>query len=185
MKIYTKTGDAGETGVFAGPRVWKDDIRIEACGSVDELNAVLGWARAESPPEEIDRRLANIQHQLFALGAELATPNPSKHGTEMIRDADVTWLEQAIDACEASLKPLTQFILPGGSKIAAALHVARSVCRRAERHVVTLHRTAGSGVSDRTIRYLNRLGDFLFVLARFANHLANREDVPWIKPAGL
>ncbi len=183
MKIYTKTGDSGETGLFAGPRVRKDDLRIEAYGAVDELNSVLGMVRAEQPPTDIERLLASIQNELFAVGAELATPDPVKHGTDLIGDAHITALEAAIDRYEAGLEPLKQFILPGGTKASAALHLARSVCRRAERRIVTLFDEPNSHISERMIRYLNRLSDLLFVLARAANAAVDRADEPWQKPA--
>jgi cob(I)alamin adenosyltransferase len=184
MKIYTKTGDAGETGLFAGARVRKDDVRIEAYGTVDELNAVIGLARAEGLPTEIEQTLERVQSELFSVGAELATPEPEKHGTALVGDAHVVLLEKAIDNLEAGLPPLKQFILPTGCKGAAALHVARGVCRRAERRVVTLAGSPGAGVSDRIVRYLNRLGDYLFVAARFANQEAKAIETKWQKPAG-
>ena len=182
MKIYTKTGDAGETGLFAGDRVSKDHLRIEAYGTVDELNACLGVARAATPPESIDRCLERIQHELFAVGAELATPDPERHGLRWTEESACTALEQEIDRFEAQLPPLRQFILPAGTPAAAAIHQARGVCRRAERRVVTLCRSDAS-VSTRVVIYLNRLGDLLFVLARAANVLAGLSDRPWIKPA--
>lgn len=182
MKIYTKTGDTGETGLFAGPRVPKDDLRITAYGEVDELNTVLGLVRAESPPTEIDQLLARIQNELFCVGAELATPDPAAHGTQIIGEMHIAALEQAIDRYEATLEPLKQFILPGGTKAASALHLSRSVCRRAERHVVTLSRVSTVPISAALIRYLNRLSDLLFVLARAANAIAGVQDVPWEKP---
>jgi len=181
MKIYTKTGDAGETGLFAGARVSKDHERIEAYGTVDELNACLGVARAAGPPAEIDQCLEPIQHALFAIGAELATPNPEQHGLRWADEQASETLELAIDRFEAGLPPLRQFILPAGTSAAAALHQARAVCRRAERRVVTLRRTDAS-VSLDVIIYLNRLGDLLFVLARAANALAGFADHPWQKP---
>src|SRR5262245_45466851 len=138
MKIYTKTGDDGETGLFAAPRVRKDHARIEAYGTVDELNAVIGLARAEQPPAAINAVLARVQHELFVLGAELATPDPARQGEMIIREPQIVAQEAAIDHFEATLAPLTQFILPGGGKAAAQLHVARVVCRRAERRVITL-----------------------------------------------
>jgi cob(I)alamin adenosyltransferase len=184
MKIYTKTGDSGQTGLFAGPRVWKDDARIEAYGTVDELNAALGWARNEVGRGELEDLLVEFQHQLFAIGAELATPQPEKHGTRLIGPAQIAGLERAIDDWDARLPPLKQFVLPGGSRAGAALHVARAVCRRAERRVVTLQRSDGafpaSGLD--VLVYLNRLGDLLFVLARAANQSAGCADVPWQKP---
>jgi cob(I)alamin adenosyltransferase len=182
MKIYTKTGDTGETGLFAGPRVPKDDLRIAAYGEVDELNTFLGLVRAESPPAEIDQLLARIQNELFCVGAELATPDPAAHGTQIIGEAHIAALEKAIDRYEATLEPLKQFILPGGTKVAAALHLSRSVCRRAERHVVTLSRVTQSPISPNLIRFVNRLSDLLFVLARAANAAAGVQDVPWEKP---
>lgn len=179
MKIYTKTGDSGETGLFAGPRVSKADPRIEAYGTVDELNAVLGWVRTQQPPAAIERLLAQVQHELFVLGAELATPRPDKLKLVRIGNAHVELLERAIDEFEASLAPLTQFILPGGSKAAAAIHVARTVCRRAERRVVELRDSKSSPIADSMIIYLNRLSDLLFVLARSANSEAGIPDEPW------
>lgn len=182
MKIYTKTGDAGETGLFAGPRVRKDDPRIEAYGTVDELNAFLGLARCESLPPAIEATLARVQSELFSVGAELATPEPEKHGTALVGDAHITALEQAIDLLDVQLPPLQQFILPAGCRGAAALHVCRGVCRRAERRVVSFARSPGVNVSERIIRYLNRLGDYLFVAARYANSQAKLDETPWEKP---
>jgi cob(I)alamin adenosyltransferase len=182
MKIYTKTGDDGETGLFGGPRVRKDSLRIEAFGTVDELNAVLGLARASGLPAEIDAVIEPIQHELFALGAELATPNPERHGTALVGASAIAALEQAIDRAETSLQPLRQFILPGGAPAAAQLHVARTVCRRAERRLTSLIAATDEPVSPNTLVYLNRLSDLLFVLARQANALAGRPDVPWRKP---
>ncbi|MEQ8786943.1 MAG: cob(I)yrinic acid a,c-diamide adenosyltransferase [Pirellulaceae bacterium] len=184
MKIYTKTGDEGETGLFAGPRVAKDHPRIAAYGEVDELNSVLGLARTEDLPVEMDQRLARIQNELFDLGAELATPKPAQPGNERVTDEVVAALESAIDDYEAALPPLKQFILPGGTPGAAVLHMARSVCRRAERRVVTLMRTPGEAVAGRIVRYLNRLSDLLFVMARAANSAAGYEDIVWEKSGG-
>jgi cob(I)alamin adenosyltransferase len=167
--------------LFAGARVAKDHQRIEAYGTVDELNACLGVARAAAPPTDIDPCLEQIQHQLFALGAELATPNPEEHGLRWADEAASQALERLIDRFEAQLPPLRQFILPAGTGAAAALHQARAVCRRAERRVVTLRR-ADASVSLDVIIYLNRLGDLLFVLARAANVLAGFADHPWQKP---
>lgn len=180
MKIYTKTGDEGETGLFAGPRVPKDDLRIEAYGAVDELNAMLGWVRSLQLDRVLDEPLGQIQHELFVVGAELATPSPEKLSMPLIGDREIERLEAWIDACEESLTPLRQFILPGGTPHSAAIHMARTVCRRAERRVVTLkHSTA---ISDQVLRYLNRLSDLLFVMARQANALARISDVPWQQP---
>ena len=183
MKIYTRTGDDGETGLFAGPRVAKDHPRIEACGTLDELNAALGHAVALGLPPEIARVLVQVQHELFALGAELSSPKPLACGLVLIGDAHVEVLEQAIDHFESNLAPLDQFILPGGTLSAAALHVARSICRRAERRVVSLRRTDPEGTADHLVRYLNRLGDLLFVVARCVNAAAGQADVKWAKPA--
>lgn len=183
MKIYTKTGDSGETGLFAGPRVRKDDVRIEAYGAVDELNAALGLARAEPLPAEVEQTLARVQSELFAVGAELATPEPEKHGTALVGDGHVAALEQAIDSLETALPPLKNFILPAGSRGAAAIHLARGICRRAERRVITLAATANAPVSPRIIRYLNRLGDYLFVAARYVNRQAGGTETPWQRPA--
>jgi cob(I)alamin adenosyltransferase len=182
MKIYTKTGDDGETGLFAGPRVRKDDPRIEAYGTVDELNAVLGLARCEALPSAIEQTLAAVQNELFAVGAELASPDPEKAGTAWIDEPHVVALEQAIDALEEQLPPLRQFVLPAGNRGACTIHVARGVCRRAERRLITLVHTEGVQVSGRLIRYLNRLSDYLFVAARAAQVLSGGGEVPWQKP---
>lgn len=182
MKIYTKTGDGGETGLFAGPRVPKDDARIEAYGTVDELNAFLGLARATELPAEVDFVIERLQHGLFAVGAELASPDPVAANSKFIGADEVAWIEQTIDRSEACLEPLRQFILPTGTRGAAALHVARGVCRRAERRVVTLRRNSPDPVSEEVVQYLNRLGDLLFVLARQVNALAGESDRPWVKP---
>lgn len=179
MKLYTKTGDDGETGLFGGPRVRKNSPRIEAYGTVDELNAVVGVVRTHGPPADLDELLARIQNELFDLGAELATPEPAKFGIAGATDAHVAALEREIDRYEAELEPLRQFILPGGTPAAAALHLARVVCRRAERCVVTLTET--EALSPNTVIYLNRLSDLLFVLARAANRRAGVADVPWRK----
>jgi cob(I)alamin adenosyltransferase len=184
MKIYTKTGDRGETGVFGGPRVAKDHPRIEAYGTVDELNAVLGLARCEKLPPDVDDLLARIQNELFDVGAELATPQPEAHGIPRMTEQHAQALEQAIDHYEAGLTPLKTFILPGGVKAAAWLHLARTVCRRAERRLVTLVRqTAGSheAISPTLVIYLNRLSDLFFVLARSVNADAKVPDVAWRK----
>ncbi len=184
MKIYTKTGDQGETGVFGGPRVPKDHPRIEAYGTVDELNAVLGLARCENLPPDVDDLLARIQNELFDVGAELATPQPEAKGIARTAPRHVEALEKAIDHYEAGLTPLKAFILPGGVKAAAWLHLARTVCRRAERRLVTLvHETAGGdeAVSPTVLIYLNRLSDLCFVLARSLNADAKMPDVAWHK----
>ncbi len=179
MKIYTKTGDAGDTGLFGGPRVAKDSTRIEAYGTVDELNAQLGLARAEGLPPDLDAVVERAQHTLFDLGAQLATPDPQKHGLPLVAEPAAAEIEQAIDHHESLLAPLKEFILPGGSKAAAQLHVARTLCRRAEREVVRLARDATPPLAPGAVIYLNRLGDLLFVLARRANQAAGLADVPW------
>jgi cob(I)alamin adenosyltransferase len=179
VKIYTKTGDAGETGLFGGARVSKGDRRVEAYGEVDELNAALGVVRAQVEDPELDRHLARIQDELFCVGAELATPHGAK-ARSAIPPVDAAWverLEAAIDAWDAELPPLRQFVLPGGTRTAAALHLARCVCRRAERRVVAL--AAEAEVAPATLAYLNRLSDLLFVAARLANHRAGRAEAPW------
>lgn len=180
MKIYTRTGDEGETGLFGGPRVRKDHVRIEAYGAIDELNAVLGAARlyVATLDSAMDALLASIQNDLFDLGAELATPDPQKR-RRVVSPEQIARLEQAIDRYEADLPPLKQFILPGGSPAGARLHVARTVCRRAERRLVQLERTPGEEGSPGTVIYVNRLSDLLFVLARAANQRAGVPDVPW------
>jgi cob(I)alamin adenosyltransferase len=176
MKIYTKTGDAGETGLFGGPRVRKDDARIEAFGTVDELNSELGIVRTHAPAATFDPLLRRIQNELFDLGAQLATPGPAD---ERITAAHVGALETEIDRHEEELEPLKNFILPAGTPLAAAIHVARTVCRRAERRVVTLAGQPEATIPANAIEYLNRLGDLLFVLARVANRRAGVIDDPW------
>jgi cob(I)alamin adenosyltransferase len=181
MKIYTKTGDKGDTGLFGGGRVSKSHPRVEAYGDVDELNAVIGLARSIEMMPRIDEVLAPVQRDLFSLGALLATPNRDKVRQQLekarIDDARVSELERAIDDGEAELEPLTAFILPGGTPKSAALHVARTVCRRAERKVISL----GSEVDvpPIVVKYLNRLSDLLFVLARVANRRAGAPEVIW------
>jgi len=175
MKIYTRTGDAGETSLFGGARVPKSDARIEAYGTVDELNSFLGLARASWPESPLDAQLAAAQADLFEIGAHLASPGTSRFPG--VDEAHIVELEQAIDAMEEELAPLKSFILPGGTIAASQLHVARTVCRRAERLVVALNDESAPTMSS--IAYLNRLSDYLFVAARFANHRAGVEDVPW------
>jgi len=177
VKIYTKTGDAGETGLFGGPRVRKDHARIEAFGTVDELNSHLGIVRTLPDAAAFDPLLRRVQCELFDLGAQLATPAA---GSERITTAHVAALEAAIDGHEAALEPLTCFILPTGTPLAAALHVARTVCRRAERRIVTLGAQSETRIPANAIEYLNRLGDLLFVMARVANRTAGVADDPWM-----
>jgi len=176
MKIYTKTGDAGETGLFGGPRVRKDHLRIEAFGTVDELNSHLGLIRTLPGSGAVDDLLRRIQCDLFELGAQLATPGDA---AERITLPHVEALEQAIDEHDARLPPLSSFILPTGTPLAAAIHVARTVCRRAERRVVKLGTAPEALIPVNAIEYLNRLGDLLFVLARHANHQERVADDPW------
>lgn len=181
MKIYTKTGDGGETGLFGGGRVPKNHLRVEAYGAVDELNAAIGFARALEPAGLADALLLEVQRDLFAIGGQLASPEPGKVAKALTKAAlgagRVAALEAAIDSTEVSLEPLAGFIIPGGTLKAAALHVARTVCRRAERSVVTLSREAS--LPPVVLPYLNRLSDLLFVLARSANAAAGRPDVAW------
>ena len=183
MKIYTKTGDDGETGLFGGGRISKDSLRVAAYGAVDEVNAALGLARALDPQEFADALLQRIQRDLFTIGAELATPDPVKLQKALSRSgaaiggSDVAALEDAIDSHEARLEPLKNFILPGGTPKAATMHLARTVCRRAERAVVALARD--EQISPAILQYLNRLSDLLFVLARATNAHTGRPDVKW------
>jgi cob(I)alamin adenosyltransferase len=206
MKIYTRTGDSGTTGLFGGPRVAKDDSRIEAYGTVDELNAVLGCVRSslaaakstEQAAElsrsdagvidslaELDLQFAQIQHELFSIGAELASPNPDEFQLRVIGSAHIQRIEHWIDAAESRLTPLKQFILPGGSDLAAQIHLARAVCRRSERRVITLADAveAEAPIGIDVIMYLNRLSDWLFVVSRDVNRLLGHEDQPWEKPS--
>jgi len=179
MKIYTRTGDAGETGLFGGARVGKDDPRVEAYGTIDELNACLGVVRTLRASAETDESLLQIQTDLFTLGAELAClpGKEDKLRMDLLSDADITRLEGWIDRSEAPLEPLKNFVLPGGCASAAELHRARTVCRRAERRTLSASRT--SPVRPEIVIYLNRLSDLLFVLARYENHLAGLSDIPW------
>lgn len=181
MKIYTKTGDRGDTGLFGGGRVPKDHVRVEAYGEIDELNAVLGLVRALEPMPRIDEVVIPIQRDLFSIGALLATPDPSKMQSQLAKarldDRRIAELEQAIDDCERELEPLRAFIVPGGTAKAAALHLARTVCRRAERRVVALAHS--EVVPELVLRYLNRLSDLLFMLARVANRRAGSAEVSW------
>ncbi|MGZ3699981.1 MAG: cob(I)yrinic acid a,c-diamide adenosyltransferase [Bdellovibrionota bacterium] len=181
MKIYTKKGDAGETSLYGGTKVSKDDLRIRTYGTLDELNASLGLVLAETGvPAELAGRLLRVQGELFQLGAELATPRGKSTTTRLIELPEVERLENEIDAMEASLEPLKTFILPGGSRLSALLHLARTVSRRAERELVTLHRAETQRPA--VLQYVNRLSDYLFVTARAANHAAKTADVPWHAP---
>lgn len=177
VKIYTKTGDAGQTGLFGGARVSKADPRVDAYGEVDETNACLGVVRAAKVPADIDAMLDRIQRDLFALGAQLADgrTDPKRHDEKtLLGDDDIARLEGWIDQLEGELPPLKRFILAGGSSAGAALHLARTVCRRAERRMVTL-----DTVTPSQIKYVNRLSDLLFVIARAVNHRAGAAELEW------
>ena len=178
MKLYTRTGDAGDTSLFGGTRARKDDPRVDAYGEVDELNAWLGLARASSIDAELAAELQQLQRDLFALGAQLADPADkiaARVTKAALVDDDVTRLERLIDKMEDELPPLRRFILAGGAPAGAALHVARTVCRRAERRIVALD----PRVDPVLLRYVNRLSDLLFVLARVANHRAGVPEIEW------
>ncbi len=178
MKLYTRTGDAGETSLFDGTRVSKSDSRVDAYGEVDELNAWLGLARASRLDDDLDAEIVQLQRDLFALGAQLADPADKitdRVTKAALGDNDVARLEQVIDRLEADLPPLRRFILAGGSPAGAALHVARTVCRRAERRMVALQ----PPVDAVLVRYVNRLSDLLFVLARAVNHRAGAAETEW------
>ncbi len=181
MKIYTRRGDRGETDLFGGPRVRKDDLRVEAYGSVDELNATLGLAITASEQGDVRALLEEIQSALFDLGAYLATPEAArreKSGVPEPDDAQIEALEARMDAFEEELEPLRAFVLPGGTRASAALHLGRTVCRRAERRCVALSRE--EALDAPAIGYLNRLSDLLFVLARLENARAGVADTPWV-----
>ena len=215
MKIYTKTGDCGTTGLFAGPRVDKDHPRIEAYGAVDELCAVLGLAVATlseftpssatatsgssaaacASPQTADNPAApdgyalqeilrSVQSDLFSMGAELATPDPVKHGMCLLTQQRVAALEQCIDQLDAQLPALEHFILPGGSSAAAMLQLGRTVCRRAERNVVGLSHATDVHDCRLIVTYLNRLSDLLFVVARYLNFASGIGETVWTKPTG-
>ena len=178
-RIYTRTGDRGETGLFGGGRVRKDDPRVRAYGEVDELNAVLGWVVSRSGEGETADRIRTIQADLFAIGARLATPSDARsrsHLPPLPADRPAQF-EAWIDQAEETLEPLRSFVLPGGAETGALLHLARTVCRRAERAVVTL--AGEQEVEPEVVVYLNRLSDLLFDLARLENHRAGRPETPW------
>lgn len=181
VKIYTKTGDRGDTGLFGGSRVPKDHPRVAAYGDVDELNSVLGLARAIEPMPRIDDVILPIQRDLLAIGALLATPNLEKMREHLdkarVDDTRIRALERAIDDADLEIESLTAFIIPGGSGKAAVLHVCRTVCRRAERSVVALRET--EPIPELAIVYLNRLSDLLFTLARVANRKAGSIEETW------
>lgn len=178
MKIYTKTGDDGTTSLFSGGRVSKAHLRVEAYGTVDELNSVIGVARAFNPSTQTMEWLEQVQNQLFHLGADLATPRDAKADWVVRMDSSkIEWLENLIDQMTADLEPLKNFILPGGTPAAAQLHVARTVCRRAERLTVSL--SEHDQIGEFVVKYLNRLSDWLFTLARWENHQAGVTDEKW------
>jgi len=178
VKIYTRTGDDGSTGLLGSGRVSKSDTRVEAYGSVDELNAAIGMARALDRQRWLEPDLGEVQERLFQLGAELATADAALlEKLNRVRAEDVTALERWIDRCEADLPPLKRFILPQGSELAVSLHLARTICRRAERRVVAI--APGTPVSPEPMRYLNRLADLLFVLARWCNRRAGVAETEW------
>lgn len=184
MKIYTKGGDHGQTGLFGGQRVPKDHLRLHTYGTFDELNAVLGLVLAEpglADASPVREALQRVQHELFQLGAELATPPGKTVSIRLIEAGDIEALEREIDRMEAGLEPLKTFILPGGSRAAAVLHLARTVCRRAERELVVLHRS--EPVRTEVLGYVNRLSDYLFVAARKANAELKVADIPWVAPS--
>ncbi len=180
MKIYTKTGDKGETSLFGGKRVPKDALRIETYGTVDELNSLLGVIRAMRVGQSVDRILEKTQNDLFILGADLAAPNGKKlksSAVPRIGKSNISALEKAIDGIQPRLSPLREFILPGGTLAASYFHLARSVCRRAERLAVRLARA--ESISPQILAYLNRLSDLLFILARWVNYQAGAKEIVW------
>jgi cob(I)alamin adenosyltransferase len=177
MKIYTKTGDLGETSLFGGQRVPKTDLRIDTYGTVDELNSCIGLARSFDPEKTLDDALHQIQNDLFVMGADFATPEGKEAKIERINKIHITRLEGYIDHYDAGLPPLTNFILPGGSAAASAMHVARTVCRRAER--TALHCAAHLPVNRDAIIYLNRLSDLLFVFTRAENAAKSIQENRW------
>jgi len=171
-KITTRTGDRGETGLGDGSRVPKSDPRVQALGDIDELNSAIGLVMAEEPPADVAEALSEVQHDLFDLGGEVSIP-----GHTMLADSQVERLEARIEAWNGELAPLKEFILPGGTRAAAAAHLARTICRRAERSLVQLNEK--DKISDTALRYLNRLSDLLFIAGRRLNRPAGRGDVQW------
>ena len=177
-RIYTRTGDKGETGLVGGARVSKDSLRVEAYGNVDELNSVLGVVRASLNDRELDGLLTEIQNDLFVLGADLAsTADARQRSIPRISSERITAMERTIDRFEAELSPLKAFILPGGGVSGSLLHNARTVARRAERRIVTLGRA--ESVNEFAVPYMNRLSDLLFVMARVANHREDKAETEW------
>jgi len=182
MKIYTKTGDLGETSLFGGGRVKKSHPRVNVYGTLDEANSMIGFALSFLPPSEsvtLDR-LTRVQNELFQVGAELATQAGKKNSCPFVTENEIQALEKEIDAMQSELAPLRYFILPGGSQAGASLHLARTIVRRAERDCVDLE--GENAARPEVIRYLNRLSDYLFVMARFVNHAMKKGETPWIPP---
>lgn len=181
MAIYTRAGDRGETGLPGGRRVAKDAAVLEASGTLEELNALLGVVRAESPNDQVDRLLERLQHHLLSLSAEAAGADPALRPYRPIDASDVQFLEETIDRYDRQLAPVREFILPAGARAATGLYLALGVCRRAERRLVTLARHAEHKVSPDVMAYVNRLGDLLFVLARTVNRQAGSSETCWRK----
>ncbi len=179
MKIYTGFGDKGNTALFGGNTVRKDDPRVEAYGSLDELNSIVGVLRAQNNDNEMDRLLEQIQNQIFVCGSEIATPDPAnaQKFSSLISDTEIQFLERQIDHLSSHLPALKNFILPAGCQASATAHWARTVCRRAERQLVTL--STQTNIRNDLLVYLNRLSDLLFVIARYENKLMQTTDVPW------
>ncbi len=177
MKIYTRKGDDGFTSLWSGERVPKSSLRVEACGALDELNCAIGITRAASPTALSENYLAAIQRRLFSLGADLATTG-SRHRAAHVGQLDVAWLEAEIDRLESQLPPLKNFLLPGGSTAAAQVHLARAICRRTERIIVSL--SNDEEISREILAFLNRLSDFLFVLARYENLVSGVPEEKWV-----
>lgn len=180
-KVYTKTGDSGETVLYGGERVAKTHPRLVAYGTIDELNSAIGWFRALGLDRDVDDQLITSQNRLFEIGAELATPDKAKleGRSGAVQDEDVALMEQAIDGWEDELEPIKNFILPGGTEGAARAHVVRTLARRAERCIVALK--DDYEVSPVTLKYMNRLSDMAFVMARVINHRAGTKDIEWKK----
>jgi cob(I)alamin adenosyltransferase len=178
MKIYTKSGDKGETSLFGGGRVSKNNLRIKAYGTVDELNSILGLAASFTDDKKLAEEIKNLQNQLFILGSDLATPlDKNKVKIQRVSDMEITFLESRIDFYDEKLPELRNFILPGGSNSASYLHFARTVCRRAEREIVALAEKEEIGID--VVKYINRLSDLLFMLARFANIVSGTSEIEW------
>lgn len=178
-RLYSRRGDLGETSLLFGPRVGKDHRRVVLTGTLDELSAWLGWARAEGVDLQVDATLELAQRRLFEVGAEIAALTPSKFDVKTVGDADLARIEAAIDDWDAKVEPAGAFILPGGAKSAAALQIARTVCRRAERRAVDLLRF-DENFSPRVVAWLNRLGDLLYALARFENYRSGVAEKYWL-----